>query len=92
MEGSFATPGHFSLDIIEEGRRDIYKWGEKRRSKRSGFHGALYKTTKLFITRSVCLLPFSFFITFYLTRIVKFHRIQEYVTAWLKHYNVEDDV
>jgi hypothetical protein len=53
MEGSFSNPGYFSLDIIEEGRREIFKWSEKRRSKRTGVQGTFYKITKLFITRSV---------------------------------------
>jgi hypothetical protein len=53
MEGSFSNTGYFSLDIIEEGRRDIFKWSEKRRSKRTGLHGKFYKMTKLFITKSV---------------------------------------
>ena len=53
MEGSFSNPGYFSLDIIEEGRREIFKWSEKRRSKRTGLHGTFYKITKLFITRSL---------------------------------------
>lgn len=53
MEGSFSNPGYFTFDLIEEGRREIFKWSEKRRSKRAGLQGTLYKVTKLFITRSV---------------------------------------
>ncbi|XP_028411303.1 uncharacterized protein LOC114533877 [Dendronephthya gigantea] len=53
MEGNFSNPGYFSIDIFEEGRREIIKWSEKRRSRRTGVHGTLYKITKLFITRSL---------------------------------------
>lgn len=42
-----------TLDYIEDGRADIYKWSEKRRSKRKGISGRLYHIQKLFIDRSV---------------------------------------
>lgn len=38
---------------IEDGRQDIYKWSEKRRSKRQGYKGKFYQFQKLFIDKTV---------------------------------------
>lgn len=40
-------------DFIEDGRADIYKWSETRRSKRKGISGKLYQFKKLFIDKTV---------------------------------------
>ena len=42
-----------TLDYIEDGRADIYKWSETRKSKRTGISGKLYQIKKLFIDKSV---------------------------------------
>lgn len=42
-----------TLDYIEDGRADIYKWSETRKSKRKGISGKLYQFKKLFIDKSV---------------------------------------
>ena len=54
METGLTNAG---LDFIEEGRRNIFEWGEKRRSNRRGLKGRIYEITKLFIDRSVSVLP-----------------------------------
>lgn len=40
-------------DYIEEGRGDIYKWGEKRSTRRRGIRGWAYAFKKRFIDKSV---------------------------------------
>lgn len=40
-------------DYIEEGRTDIYKWGETRSTRRRGMHGWAYAFKKRFIDKSV---------------------------------------
>lgn len=53
MNGSFSSTGFIQLDFIEEGRKDIFEWRQKRRTKRSGLQGRIYEFTKLFIDKSV---------------------------------------
>lgn len=40
-------------DYIEEGRRDIYKWGETRSRRRKGIRGWAYAFKKMFIDKWV---------------------------------------
>lgn len=42
-----------TLDYIEDGRADIYKWSETRRSQRKGLRGKLYQFKKMFIDKSI---------------------------------------
>lgn len=51
--GSSGILSTLDPDLIEDGRADIYKWSETRRSKRKGFKGKLYQFKKLFIDKSV---------------------------------------
>lgn len=53
MEGACSNPGFLQLDFIEEGRREIFTWRDKRHSKRSGLQGRIYAITKLFIDKSL---------------------------------------
>lgn len=43
-------------DYIEEGRRDIYRWGETRSTKRKGIRGWAYSFKKMFIDKGVSFL------------------------------------
>lgn len=52
-----------TLDYIEDGRADIYKWGETRRSQRKGIRGKLYQFKKLFIDKSVRRYFYLFIVT-----------------------------
>ncbi|XP_078372341.1 uncharacterized protein LOC144656007 [Oculina patagonica] len=42
-----------TLDYIEDGRADIYKWSETRQSNRKGIRGKLYSFKKLFIDKTI---------------------------------------